>query len=186
MLTVLPTISETAKPPHPKRWIPVALKGFVALLALLAGVRVLIPAWNKSTVDRFLRHAHDGDFAACRTMLAEDPYADGLLLDEHWLKMAADERLSTEPMSIVDFVRGRQRFSVHLAAFNDHSITVEWGSIRLGSAFWYYIPAGPSRITKTNASASAVEAASTELSEPGLDENPFGGSNEKPFGDLSE
>lgn len=95
----------------------------------------LLSSWNDRTINAFLRYARDGDIVRCRAMLVEDS-TDGYQLDDANLQFAGRLHLKTEPRSFMDFVRGRQCFSVSIAYANDHSFTVEAGRVRLGSGFW--------------------------------------------------
>lgn len=110
---------------------------------------VSMSSWNSRTFDQFMTYARDGDIAKCRSMLAEDQTTNEgsypVILDIDALQIAARDptRIRREPQSFLDYVHGRQRYSAQFASFNNHSISVEWGRIRLGSSFWIYIPPGP-------------------------------------------
>jgi hypothetical protein len=145
-------------------WFLLAVLVLVASYLAVGGWLMSLQA--QRTIDRFLRYAHDGDIASCQAMLAEDRSDNEhrILLDEHALQIAADRPLTSEPASILDYVSGRHRFRVDLAAFNDHSFTVAGGRVTLGSSFWRYTPTGPEfklskrfRATEDEATPEAVE-----------------------------
>ena len=149
MATLATAAAASDKPPRPKRRIPVSLRIFMAALALVGIGRLFLSSWNSRTYAQFMKDARAGELAKCRSMLAEDHTSNEgtrpVILDSHALQVAANEsdRIRREPLSVLDYARGRQRYSAHLAAFNDHSISVEWGRVRLGSSFWLYVPPGP-------------------------------------------
>lgn len=137
---------------------------FLLAVVLLVATYLTVGAWILNlwamrTIDRFLQHARDGDMTSCRRMLAEDRN-DGNpenYLNEGDLGVAAKESLRVEKRSFVDYVRGRQRFRVDLAAFNDHSFTVERGRVTLGGSYWMYYPPGPDFTLKTRLQATDDE-----------------------------
>ena len=120
----------------------------VMVVAFLPFRAWLLDSWQKRVIAQFLAYARTGEIAKCRAMLAEDHSAEWTL-DEFALRRVADEGpLVTEPTSLCDNLIGKQQFRPQAVPFqNDYSLTVAWGRITLGSAFWFqYFPPGPPEI----------------------------------------
>jgi hypothetical protein len=138
--------SQFATRPPPPLWIFGAT--VVLVVTFLVIGHLFLNKWKRQTVRRFLQHARDVDIAECRAMLAEDHSAKWLL-DERALRSAANDRLTKEPRSLLDIVRGRDRYSVHTLFQSDHSFTVERGTVTLGHSYWIqYIPPPPPALTR--------------------------------------
>ncbi|MBS0266929.1 MAG: hypothetical protein JSS02_33690 [Planctomycetes bacterium] len=103
----------------------------------------------KQTMRQFVDYAKNGDSANCRAMLAEGhPGYRELGADN--FRRAFDRQPTAEPISLMDFLRGRQHFRVN-RKWVDGYITVERGRVTMDEDFirreveW---PKTPFRLTK--------------------------------------
>jgi hypothetical protein len=115
------------------RWLLLTLATVVFTCLAVSGW--LMNAWAKQTMHRFVQSAQNGDAANCRAMLTEDCRGYSALGADSFRRVF-DGPATAEPISLMDFMRGRQLFRVPRKWVDGH-IIVERGRVTLDEDFLF-------------------------------------------------